>query len=156
MAHAGLRSQMNNSFEVAVAKKLFHAFALRQVKRDKPEPRPHAELPEPRVLKPGVVVVVQVIHPDDLYPIGKKPVHEMRADETGSAGDQDPSVLYFLHDFSLGERGSRLPCVRSGQLGGSVRSLSGEHNLRGARQDMKVQPWRPIANVITIQANTIA
>ena len=81
----------------------------------------------------------------------------MRADETGSAGDQDSSVFLFSSDFSCCLSAScNTRDARGRTARRSVRSLPGEHNLRGAGQDMKVQPRRPIANVITIQAHTIA
>ena len=101
VAHAGLSSQMNYSFEVAVPKEAIHTLPICQVERDKPESGPYAELPEPCLLKPWVVVIVQAVYADDLKPIREKPMDEVRPDETRSARDQDSFVSCFLHHFPL-------------------------------------------------------
>jgi hypothetical protein len=98
--HAGLRSQMNHGFKLAFVKKTFHAVPIGQIERDKPETGPYAELSKPRILKPGIVVVVHVVHPNHFKPLGKKPVDKMGANKTSRAGDQDSSVFRSLHHFS--------------------------------------------------------
>jgi hypothetical protein len=113
--YARLRSQMNYGFKVAFAKEVFYAFSICQIKRDKPEAGPNAELSKPRIFKPGVVVVVQVVYPNHFKAFGKKPVDEMGANKTSGAGDQDPSVFRSLYHFSP-------VSVASGE---SIRALAG-------------------------------
>jgi hypothetical protein len=91
---------MNHGFKVAFAKEAFYARSICQIKRDKPEAGPYAELSKPRIFKPGVVVVVQVVYPNHLKSLGKKPVDEMGANKTSRAGDQDPFVFRSLYHFS--------------------------------------------------------
>ena len=99
--YARLRRQMNYGLKVAFGKEALHTFSIREIKRDKPELGPNAEFSKPRILKSGVVVVVQVVYPNHFKPIGKKPADEMGANKTCRAGDQDSSVFCSLHHCSL-------------------------------------------------------
>ena len=161
VAHARLSSQVNHSLKVAVTEKAIHTLPICQVEWDKPESGTYAELPQPRLLKPGVVIVVQAIYPDDLKPICEKPVDEVRPDKTSSARDQNSFVSCFLHHFPLDTQSDlkRRSSAGRGQmparLAGSVRSLSGKHDFRGSCQNVKIKPRRPVSNVITVQAHTI-
>jgi hypothetical protein len=106
---------MNHGFKLAFVKETFHAVPISQIERDKPETGPYAELSKPRILKPGIVVVVQVVHPNHFKPLGKKPVDKMGANKTSRARDQDSSVFRSLHHFSPAFVG----------WGESVRALAG-------------------------------
>jgi hypothetical protein len=112
--HTGLRSQMHYGFKLTLAKEAFYACSIGQIERDKPETGPYAELSKPRMLEPGVVVVVQVVYPNHFKPLGKKPMDKMGAYKTSRPGDQDSSVFRSLH-FS--------PAFVGG--GESVRALAG-------------------------------
>src|ERR1700733_7624256 len=94
--HAPLRSQMNHGLKLAFVKEASHTHSVRQVERNEPEPGPNAKFSKPCVLKPGVIVVVQVVYPNYFKSICQKPVDEMGANETGRAGDQDSPVFCFL------------------------------------------------------------
>src|ERR1700722_8119 len=88
---------MNHGFEIAVAKEAFHPRPIRQVKRKKPEAGTHAELSKPRILEPGVVIVVQVVDTNHLKPLRQKPLNKVRANKTSSTGDQNSFVTYLQH-----------------------------------------------------------
>src|ERR1700684_1881263 len=88
--HAPLRSQMNHGLKLAVVKEASHTLSICQIERDEPESRAYANLSKPRALKPGFIVVVQVVSPTHFKAIRKKPMDEMGANEPGRAGDQDP------------------------------------------------------------------
>ena len=83
---------MNYRVEIAIAEKAVHAGPVCQVKREKPEPGAHAELPKPRILELRVVVVVKVVYTHNLEPIREKAVDEVSAYETSGASDQNPSA----------------------------------------------------------------
>jgi hypothetical protein len=85
--HAPLRSQMNHGLKLAVVKEASHTLSICQIERDEPESRAYAKFSKPRVLKPGVIVVVQVVYPNHFKAIRKKLMDEMGANETGRAGD---------------------------------------------------------------------
>lgn len=99
--YPGLRCQMNNGFEIAVVEKALHPALICQIQGEKPEPGPDAELSQPRILEPGVVVVVQVVYTYDLKPIRKKPVNEVRTYETSSTGDQNSLVSCLFRHLAL-------------------------------------------------------
>ena len=92
---------MNNGFELTVAEKTFHPHFIRQVQGEEPESGSYAELPKPRILEPGVVIVVQVIHTDNFKPILKKPADDMRANKARGAGHQNTLVSYLIHHSSF-------------------------------------------------------
>jgi hypothetical protein len=100
-SYAGLRCQMKHSLEITVAEKAFHTCPICQVKGKEPESGPDAELPEPRILEPGVVVVIQVIYTNYLKAIREEPVNEVGANETSGTGDQDSFFFCLLHHFFL-------------------------------------------------------
>src|ERR1700727_628464 len=100
-SYSGLRRQMNDGIEIAVAEEAFPTGAVGQVKREKPESGTDAKLAQPRILEPRVVVVVKVVYANNLEPICKKAVDEVGADETGGAGHQDSFVSCLLRHISL-------------------------------------------------------
>src|ERR1700733_5350845 len=83
--YSGLGCEMNNGFELTVAEKTFHPLFIREIKREEPEPWSEAELPKPRILEPGVVIIVQVVHTNNLKPILKEPTDDMSANKARSA-----------------------------------------------------------------------
>ena len=100
-SYSGLRRQMNDGIEIAVAEEAFHTGAVGQVKREKPESGTDAKLAQPRILEPRVVVVVKVVYANNLEPICKKAVDEVGANETGGAGHQNSFVSCLLRHISL-------------------------------------------------------
>jgi hypothetical protein len=61
--------------------------AARQVERDELEALPVARVVEVAQLLCAAVVVVEAVDPDDLLPLAKQRLGQIRADETGAAGD---------------------------------------------------------------------
>jgi hypothetical protein len=99
--YSGLGCEMNNGFELAIAEKTFYPFFICEIKREEPESGPYAELPKPRILESGIVIIVQVVHTDDLKPILKKPADDMRANKTRGPCHQNSLVSYFFHHSSF-------------------------------------------------------
>jgi hypothetical protein len=116
---------MNHGVEIAVAEKAFRAGPVSEVKREKPESRPHAELPKPRILEPRVVVVVQVVHSNNLESICEKAVDEVGANETSGTSDQNSFVSCLLHQVSLSLTASVSQLPNSARLTNCMRDLHG-------------------------------
>jgi len=74
--YSGLCCEMNHGFELAIAEKTFHPSFICEIKREKPESGPHAELPKPRILEPGIVIIVEVVYTDNFKPILEKPADD--------------------------------------------------------------------------------
>jgi len=95
--YSGLGCKMNHGFELAVAEKTVHPLFICEIKREEPETGPYAELPKPRILEPGIVIIVEVVYTDNFKPILEKPADDMRADETRGARHQNTLVSYLFH-----------------------------------------------------------
>ena len=65
VAHARLRCEVNHASELLPREQLLHARPVREIQLDEAEVRPLPQLREPRFLKRDVVVVVEVVEPDD-------------------------------------------------------------------------------------------
>jgi hypothetical protein len=92
---------VDNGFELTFVEKTFHAFFVREIEREEPEARSDAELPEPRIFEPGVVVVIQVVHTDNLESILEKPADDMSANKARRASHENALFSYFNHDSSF-------------------------------------------------------
>jgi hypothetical protein len=99
--YSGLGREMNNGFELTVAEKTFHPYFIREIQREEPESGSYAKLPKPRILEPGVVIIVQVVHTDNLKPILKKPADDMRANKARGACHQNTLVFMLIHHSSF-------------------------------------------------------
>jgi hypothetical protein len=88
--HASLRTEVNDPLETRFAKESFHPMPIGKVELDEPESWLTFENGEPGFLQLDVIVLVQVIEPNDLIaPLQKTPGHE-KADKTRRAGDEHP------------------------------------------------------------------
>ena len=85
---AGLGRQMDHHLRLGVRKQLLDGRAVRQIRFDKAEARPPCEQRQAIVLEPHVVVVVQVIQPDDLVALIEQPPADVKADEPRGSGHQ--------------------------------------------------------------------
>jgi hypothetical protein len=90
---------MNNGFELAVAEQTLHPFFICEIEREKPETGPYAELPKPRILESGIIIIVKVVHTDNLKAILEEPADDMRANETSGARHQNALFSYSFHHY---------------------------------------------------------
>jgi hypothetical protein len=99
--YSGLGRKMNHGFELAVAEQTVHPLSICEIEGEEPESGPYAELPKPRILESGIVIIVQVVHTDNLKAVLKKPADDMGANETRGARHQNAFVFYFFHHSSF-------------------------------------------------------
>ena len=89
VAHARLRGEVDHALELLAGEQLGHARAVREVELDEAEPRQLLQQLEPRELEAHVVVVVEVVEPDDLVAALEELAGRVVADEAGGAGDEE-------------------------------------------------------------------
>ena len=89
IAHARLRREVDHALEPLAGEKPGHARAVREVELDEAEPRELLQHLEPRELEAHIVVVVEVVEPDDLVAALEQLAGRVIADEASGAGDQD-------------------------------------------------------------------
>ncbi len=88
VAHAGLRSEVHDAIELLGSEELIDIRAVGDVELVERESR-KLELLQPRQLEVDVVVVVQVVQPDDGVAALEQAPRDVHADEAGGAGDED-------------------------------------------------------------------
>ena len=88
VAHAGLRREVNHALELLAREQLRHPRPVGEIQLDEAEVRPLPQLREPRLLQRDVVVVVEVVEPDDFVAALQQELRGVEADEAGRAGDE--------------------------------------------------------------------
>ena len=89
VAHTGLRAEVDHALELLLREQLRHAGAVGEIELHEAEPWLPLELREARLLEADVVVVVQVVEADDVVATREQPGRGVKADEAGSAGDEN-------------------------------------------------------------------
>src|SRR5262249_10272765 len=87
--HARLRREMDDSCGAIVGEKAIHSFSIAQVELSECKAFLPLELIEPGVLQPHIVVVVDVVEPDDVVAPRKKAPADMKTDKSGGAGNEN-------------------------------------------------------------------
>src|ERR1700753_584822 len=129
---------MNHGFEFTVAEETIYPFFIRKIEREKPEYGSYVALRESPILEPGIVIIVQVVHADNLKPILQKPANDMRANKTRGARHQDTFIFYFFHRY-LFLTYAKCSAVLHNLLYGNMPSigpLPADDYLCGASQDI--------------------
>ncbi|MDT4853093.1 hypothetical protein FQZ97_873470 [compost metagenome] len=88
VAHAGLGRQVHDALEAVGGKQPGHGVAVGQVQRVEHETRLRLQLPQTGLLQAGFVVGVQVVQAVHLQPQAQQALAQVKADETGGAGDE--------------------------------------------------------------------
>ena len=88
VAHAGLRAEVDHAREFLGGEQLRHAVAVGEIELDELEVSVALEDGEPRVLQRDVVVLVEIVEPDDLVAALEQQLRRVKADESGRAGDE--------------------------------------------------------------------
>jgi hypothetical protein len=91
VAHPRLRGQVDHAVEPSPAEQLGDGGALGEVQLAEAEARVPPQLRQPRLLEGDVVVVVEAVDPDEVVAARQQAPADMKADEAGRAGHQDPS-----------------------------------------------------------------
>src|SRR5690606_31339899 len=84
-----LRTQVDHALELLTREELRHRLLLGEVYLREAKARKALELREPRFLQRDVVVLVEVVEPDNLVPSRQELARRVKADEAGRAGDKD-------------------------------------------------------------------
>ena len=82
---------MDDVGKAVLGKQRGHAFAVGEVELGKLEAIGFCQLGEARLLQLRIVIVVHIIEADHGLAVAQQPPGDMKADETGGAGDQDGS-----------------------------------------------------------------
>ncbi len=88
ITHTGLRREVHDAAEFLLRKQVAHRAIIRQVELHEAERGQLLQLSEPRLLEGDVVVLVEVVEPDDLVTPGQQALGRVKADESSRAGQQ--------------------------------------------------------------------
>src|SRR5437016_14459861 len=80
---------MNDSWESLRREQLRHRGIIGKIDLDEPERGLLLELGEARLFERDIVVLVEVVQPDDFVALRQQALHGMKTDEPCSSGDQD-------------------------------------------------------------------
>ena len=93
VAHAGLGGEMHHHLRPRGREQRRDRRPVGEVEPLEAEPGPPLQPLEPRLLQPGVVIVVEAVDPQHPAALAQQPVGQMIADEPRSPGHQDRAVL---------------------------------------------------------------
>src|SRR5437879_518618 len=89
MAHAGLRSEVHDRSERAVAEQRLRGRAIGEIEPLRREALALAQHREARLFQRRVIVMIDAVDADDLPPVLEQPPRETEADEARGTGDQN-------------------------------------------------------------------
>jgi hypothetical protein len=89
IAHAGLGGQMHHGGETVFGKERRHAGAVGEIEFRETEAFELGQLREARILQRRIVIGVEIVEADDGAAGFQQPPRDVKADETGGAGDED-------------------------------------------------------------------
>ena len=93
IAHPGLRGEVHDGIEPALREQPGHALAVGDVGFFEFETGEGTQARQPRFFQADVVIVVEVVQPDDAVAAFQQPQRKGRTDETGSACYEDVHVI---------------------------------------------------------------
>lgn len=96
ITHPCLGRKMNNAIEFFVRKQRCHRGCISHIKANKAESGTAREACQARLLETDIVVVVEIVQPDDFVATRQQALGDMHADETGGTGNQ------YFHFFGFG------------------------------------------------------
>src|SRR5579862_5051376 len=97
IADACLRGEMDDDGEAVLGKQRLRCFAIGEIGLHEMELRLSIQDIEARLFQRRIVIIVDAVEADDLLAKRKQSLRNVKADETGSAGDED---LTFFHAFT--------------------------------------------------------
>ena len=89
IANAGLRTQVHDPLEFFSGEQRRHLIAVCQIQMDEPKRWARLQPREPRLFERNVVIVIEIVEPDDLIGAIEQALRGCRSDETGRAGDEN-------------------------------------------------------------------
>ena len=89
VAHAGLGGQVDDLVETLVGEQLVNSRLICQVDSPHVERVIPREDVRPRLFEADVVIIIEIIEPDDRIAAIEQTLRRVKADETGSPGDED-------------------------------------------------------------------
>lgn len=96
--HACLRGEIHDDLRPVAREEVGNQGFIGKVAADEREVRERLELCQPRLLEPDVIVVVQVVQPDDVRPrlVRQNALRQIRANKPGRAGNEN-----ICHNFPV-------------------------------------------------------
>ena len=90
IANPGLGAEMDDVVELRLTERSIQRFSIGEIRLDEAEAIAEAalELREPRLLEPGIVIIVEVVDADDVAAALEERVRRCESDEAGAAGDE--------------------------------------------------------------------
>jgi hypothetical protein len=86
VTHPGLSRKINNLLKRVFPEKLFHSGSIYQIKLNKPEIRLLQQHRQTIFFQLYVIVIIQVIEPDNLNPISQQSPAQMKTNKPGRPG----------------------------------------------------------------------
>jgi DNA-directed RNA polymerase subunit RPC12/RpoP len=94
VTHTGLGGEVHHALHTGACKQCGHRRTILQRVTVATEPRVRGQLRESRLLQTDVIVVVDVVHTDDLVTARKQAAGDVESDEAGGAGNHDFHSYY--------------------------------------------------------------
>ena len=88
VADSDLRRQMNDGLGTAFLEYLGQVLPVRHIDTMEGVPAERFQQPQPILLEPDIVVIIEIVDADDLFPAFEQPSRDGRADETRDPRDQ--------------------------------------------------------------------
>ena len=89
IAHAGLGGEIDHPLRLFALEKLGNPSAIGNIEPRQRETRVGRQTRESCLLEGDVVVVVEIVYPDDFVAAREQALADMHADKTRGAGEQD-------------------------------------------------------------------
>jgi len=93
VSHTRLSGQVNDPVKDVIGKKGLHLFPVRQITADKAEGFVRAEPGETGFFQSYIVVVIQVVNPDNRVSVIEETFTQVKPDETGNAGNKNRVLI---------------------------------------------------------------
>ena len=97
IAHTGLRREMHHIGELMRGEQLGHFGTICDIERLEAKRRKAAQLGEPRLLERGIVVVIEIVDPDDRASLLEQAARHMEPDESRRSGHQYLRTVLHAH-----------------------------------------------------------
>lgn len=102
IAHARLGSQMGHMQRFGLRKDLRDALLIRQIAFDEAEIGMLAQLREPVLFQPNIVIGIHIVETHDLATSLQQAARHMKADEAGRAGDEHRALFQAFNGVFAG------------------------------------------------------
>jgi hypothetical protein len=89
VAHAGLGREMDDALRPFALEELCHSPSVGNVELDEPETGLRCKLRQPGLLQGNIVVVVEIVQPENVVAANEEPLRDMHSDESRCSRDED-------------------------------------------------------------------